>query len=141
MTPPSFHAPVEYVCKLVLESGEIMAAGSDDSYSEQILKDYKIAVIDCFNSHFDFLQSILQESTSKLAEKVYEAGLISEPATSIKNYDDLASEFTKGLKLKKTASEIHGHFKSFFEILNDIGGPATIAAEELGIQVSTLTGM
>ena len=94
-----------------------------------------------FNSHFDFLQSILQESTSKLAEKAYEAGFISEPAASMKNYDDLASDFTKGLKLKKTASEIQDHCKGFFEILKDIGGPATIAAEELGIQVSTLTGM
>ena len=115
-----------------------LVAEPDDSYSDQVLKDYKKAVIDNFSSHIVSLKSISHESTSKLAEKAYEAGLISEP---VKNYDDLASEFTKVLESKKSILEIQTHCKSFLEILKDIGGPAANAAEGLGMQVSTLAGM
>ena len=59
----------------------------------------------------------------------------------MKNYDDLASEFTKRLKLKKTTLEIQTHCISFLEILKDIGGPAANASEGFGMQVSILTGM
>ena len=115
-----------------------LVAEPDDSYSDKILKDYKKGVIDNFSSHIVSLKSISQESTSKLAEKAYEAGLISEP---VKNYDDLASAFTKELELKKSSSEIQTHCESFLEILKDIGGPAANASEGLSMQVSTSTGM
>lgn len=79
---------------------------------------------------------------TKVAEKAFEAGLLSEDsAASVKNYDHLATEFTKVLELSNTTSEIQTRCEGFLKILKDLGGPATKAAEGLGQHMTVLTGM
>ena len=112
-----------------------MATLSNDGNA---LKNYRRAVSDVFNLHYAMLISVLEGSMRSFASKVFEAGLI-----FMQNSDffSIFQDFKIGLQLCGSISEVQERWKTLTDILEDLGGPASIAGRELNKQLSSLTGM
>ena len=120
-----------------------MAAKSTRSLyvSDDVLRIYKEANVDVFQDTYDNLKSVLQDSMTSFSGKVYSEGLISSHVMRTKNFESIVHEFTSGLKMMKSVSEVQKHCQIFIKLLEDIRGPAAIAGRNLTQKLSALSGM
>lgn len=95
------------------------------------LRDYRKAVVDVFTSYYAKLSSATEGCITQLAEKAFEAKLISNQVMKEKNFTSIYNDFKTGLELRTSVSEIKRHCKCFIEILEDLGGPAAIVSSDV----------
>ena len=105
------------------------------------LSNYRLAVIDVFDTHYDILNSLLKTSIDTFASKAFQARLISEPVWEEKSYSSIVHEFKTGLKLCKSISEVQTQCCSFVDILVDLNGPARTFGKDLCEELQKLFGM
>ena len=101
-----------------------------------VLKKYKKAVKNEFNSCYAKLSSALEGSMQKFAEKARAADLISVSVMKSRNFDNIATDFLAGLDFKDRVLDIQEYCQCFIDILEDLGGPAVDAAKHLSIRWS-----
>ena len=116
----------------------MMATLSNDGNA---LRNYTRAVIGIFISYYPKLSSAVEGTMDSFASKAYSARLISSPVMKNKNFSNIFEEFKIGLQLCRSISEVQERWKTLTDILEELGGPASIAGRELNKQLSSLTGM
>ena len=114
----------------ILGRADLMATLSNDSNA---LKNYRRAVSDVFNLHYARLISVLEGSMRSFASKAFEAGLITFLVMQNSDFSSIFQEFKIGLQLCRSISEVQERciWKTLTDILEDLGGPASIAGREL----------
>ena len=115
-----------------------MATLSNDGNA---LKNYRRAVSDVFNLHYAMLISVLEGSMRSFASKAFEAGLITFSSMQNSVFSSIFREFKISLEFCRSISEVQERWKTLTDILEDLGGPASIVGRELNKQLSSLTGM
>ena len=108
-----------------------MAVMSD----ERALRSYRRDVIDVFDSHYDKLCLVLKETMESFANKAFAAKLISDEVRNEKKFSSIMSQFKARLECRNSDLEIQEDWKCYIEILEDVGGPAAIAAKDLAIKL------
>ena len=71
-------------------------------------------------------------------EKAYSVQLISEQAMKDKKFTSVFSEFKAGLDFKTTEEDMKKHCECFIKILDNLGGPATLAGKCIAEKLATL---
>ena len=115
-----------------------MATLSNDGNA---LKSYRRAVKNIVTSHYSRLCSVLVGSMEEFASKAFAARLISWEVMKDKNFSSIYHDFNAGLEFCVSISEVQKRWKILTHILEDLGGPASIAGRDLNKQLSSLTGM
>ena len=102
---------------------------------------YRRVVIDVFVSHYDRLRTVLKGNMEDFASKAYSEGLIS---SLLMEFASIFEQFKTGFESCGSILEIQQRYKSFNDILLDIGGPVADAEkkleEKLKEKLSNLTG-
>ena len=115
-----------------------MAAESTD----EALKAYKRAVISVIQSQYAVLSSVLHETNmDRFVKEAFAVDLISEPVMRSKNYDEIISEFTTGLRLKGSVVEVKRDCNHLIRILKDLCGAPASAGRNLDVKLSHLDSM
>ena len=112
---------------------------SDDE--TMVLRRYKIAIFEIFDTRFSRLNSSLKNTIESFVNKAFEAGLITEQVKDEKNFNSVIVEFKTGLEWCKSVTEIQKQCVSFVEILEDLGGPARMAGKKLCQELQKVLGM
>ena len=112
-----------------------MAAKVEDN----VLKEYRKALVTAFNSKYHDLSSALEGSMQMFSEKTHAAHMISPSVLKSKDFCSIANAFLAGLNLKDSVQDVQQYCQRFIDILQDVGGPALDVAKHLSIRWSAAT--
>ena len=81
-------------------------------------------------NHSDFAE-ILETSLKEIANKLFEAEIITRQVQKSPNYDAIASSFSSMMNLLDSKSDLEKHCMTFVEALSSVGGPIAFVANLL----------
>ena len=81
-------------------------------------------------NHSDFAE-ILETSLKEIANKLFEAKIITRQVQKLPNYDAIASSFLSMMNLLDSKSDLEKHCMTFLEALSSVGGPIEFVANRL----------
>ena len=81
-------------------------------------------------NHSDFADA-LENSLEEIANKLFQAKIITRQVQRSPTYDAIASSFLSIMKLFNSKSDLEKHCMTFLEALSSVGGPMELVANLL----------
>ena len=81
-------------------------------------------------NHSDFAD-ILESSLNEIANKLFEANIVTRQVQKSPTYDAIASSFLAIMNLLDSKSDLEKHCVKYLEALSSVGGPIEFAANLL----------
>ena len=98
------------------------------------VKDISNILKKVFQKYYSSLPETTEYCIKKVAEALYSRDLISKTVEKSPTFDSISSEFEATMNLCKTIEDLSKCCKSFLECMSSQGGPAKLAANQLGKQ-------
>ena len=83
------------------------------------------------NNHYADLHDISQSCMTRLANQLFQAGLINIAIRRSPTFDSIIQEFVSAMRFMNSFSEVQDHCTKFLTVFNRIGGSLAIASRTL----------